>query len=188
MQEDASITGISGCSRSSCARPPTAGTLALSSVRDLLVEEDLHPDEVGGDFAGEAERLGEATAEVHADLAAMFDTSTWTPSPRAAGGRMAARLDAAINVVPELARTPMAFDVASTRSPASTPPFPRSASTATSTSARRCARCRAGRSSTSRVSRSRVCPSGWRSTRRCATSPACCARSTTPPVRPCRVR
>jgi maltokinase len=79
-------------------------TVALSSVRDLLVEEDLYPEEVGGDFAAEAHRLGEATAQVHADLAAEFDTATYTPEQQAAlAGGMGLRLDAAIQVVPELA-------------------------------------------------------------------------------------
>jgi maltokinase len=78
-------------------------TIALASVRDLLVEEDLYPDEVGGDFAGEAQRLGEATAQVHADLAAEFDTATLPPEQQAAlAGGMGLRLEAAINVVPEL--------------------------------------------------------------------------------------
>jgi maltokinase len=78
--------------------------LALSSVRNLFAEADLHADEVGGDFAGEAARLGVALAEVHADLAAHFPTEH---RDRAAIGAladaMAGRLDAAVDVVPALA-------------------------------------------------------------------------------------
>jgi maltokinase len=77
--------------------------IALASVRDLLVEEDLHPEEVGGDFAAEAERLGAATADVHQDLAAVFETSTLTGSQREAlAAAMGNRLTAALAVAPEL--------------------------------------------------------------------------------------
>jgi maltokinase len=78
--------------------------LAKISVRDLYAEGDLHADEVGGDFAGEAHRLGAATAEVHADLASALPTSVLEPedlSRRA--GDMRRRLDAALAAVPELA-------------------------------------------------------------------------------------
>ncbi|MEJ7744891.1 MAG: hypothetical protein WKF73_21560 [Nocardioidaceae bacterium] len=77
--------------------------LALTSMRDLLIEADLHPDEVGGDFAAEAERLGAATADVHLDLAAVFDTATLTADEQRSLSRaMVRRLEAAGEAVPEI--------------------------------------------------------------------------------------
>jgi len=76
--------------------------LAKASVRDLMAEADLHADEAGGDFAGEAHRLGVAIAEVHADLADAFGVSA-PGDLRDRAVAMHARLDAAIEVVPQLA-------------------------------------------------------------------------------------
>jgi maltokinase len=77
--------------------------LATASVRDLFSEGDLHADEVGGDFAADSERLGAATASVHADMAKVLPTE---PAPddwyATAARQMSERLDAAIQVVPQL--------------------------------------------------------------------------------------
>ncbi|MEO5852938.1 MAG: hypothetical protein ABIQ15_10545 [Nocardioides sp.] len=78
--------------------------LALASVRNLFAEADLHADEVGGDFAGEAARLGEALADVHRVLAEHFPTAERSGAEMAAlSAAMTARLDAALTVVPQLA-------------------------------------------------------------------------------------
>jgi maltokinase len=75
--------------------------LALVSARNLFAEADLHADEVGGDFAAEAHRLGVAVAEVHQLLAAEFPC---LPLDLAGTARaMQGRLSAAVGVVPELA-------------------------------------------------------------------------------------
>ena len=77
--------------------------MATASVRDLFAEADLHADEVGGDFAGEAERLGVATAEVHALLASALPSGVLGPEEFAATARqLHERLDAALGVVPDL--------------------------------------------------------------------------------------
>jgi maltokinase len=79
--------------------------LAATSVRDLYASDDTRAAEAGGDFAAEAHRLGEATAEVHRALAEAFGTAELPPS---AYGDLAAqmqdRLSAAVAAVPELAR------------------------------------------------------------------------------------
>ena len=74
--------------------------LALGSVRNLMAEADLHADEVGGDFAGEALRLGAAVADVHVVLREQFGTEPFDTARTAADMRR--RLVAAAAVVPQL--------------------------------------------------------------------------------------
>ncbi len=80
-------------------------SLAATSVRDLYATEGSHAAEAGGDFAGEAARLGAATAQVHQDLAEAFGRSELEPEAiRELAEQMYRRLDIAIATVPELAR------------------------------------------------------------------------------------
>jgi maltokinase len=76
--------------------------LAKASVRDLMAEADLHAEEAGGDFAGEAARLGAAVAGVHADLADAFGSEP-LGDLRERASLMHQRLDEAVLVVPQLA-------------------------------------------------------------------------------------
>jgi maltokinase len=99
-------------------------TLAATSVRDLYAavgdasdrdQNDRSADgspattvraaDAGGDFAGEARRLGIATAQVHADLAAAFGTDELgTDAVGELSERMYRKLDLAVAAVPELAK------------------------------------------------------------------------------------
>jgi maltokinase len=78
-------------------------SLAQISVRDLFAEADLHADEVGGDFAAESHRLGVATAETHAALAAALPTGAYGSAElQQLSDAMRARLADAVRDVPEL--------------------------------------------------------------------------------------
>src|SRR5690606_39724554 len=71
---------------------------------DLYAEPGTPPGEAGGDFAGEAERLGAATAEVHRVLARALPTDVLSPGAlRGLADAMAHRLETAVEQVPGLA-------------------------------------------------------------------------------------
>ena len=82
-------------------------SLAATSVRDLYAVQDEGPvtgaAEAGGNFEGEAHRLGAATAQVHAGLAAAFGSEELPPG---AGADLAApmrhRFEEAMAAVPAL--------------------------------------------------------------------------------------
>jgi len=78
--------------------------LALSSVRNLLGNPEMHATDSGGDFAYETTRLGEAVADVHRQLAESFPTETrGAEAAVALAATMNERLDRALAAVPDLA-------------------------------------------------------------------------------------
>ena len=158
--------------------------LALASARNLFAEADLHADEVGGDFAGEAHRLGVAVSEVHELLREHFGTAA-VRRRRARAEAMRQRLTARVGVVPALAEHRAALERCSPRigdAAGRRPADPRRPAPRADAAHRRWA----GSSSTSRASRPSRWPSAGCRTPRGATSPACCAPSTTPPSRSSR--
>jgi maltokinase len=77
--------------------------LAATSVRDLYAMPVTSAADAGGDFAGEARRLGAATAEVHRDLMTAFGGEQLPPGATAAlAGPMRHRLEQALTAVPAL--------------------------------------------------------------------------------------
>ncbi|HKS49147.1 MAG TPA: aminoglycoside phosphotransferase [Amycolatopsis sp.] len=77
--------------------------MATTSVRDLMADPELPPDLLGGDFAGESNRLGQAVATVHNDLRrALGDQTADLAEFDRAVGAMHARLDRVAGEVPEL--------------------------------------------------------------------------------------
>ncbi len=72
--------------------------MAMASTRDLIADPDQLPEEAGGDFSGEAYRLGEAIASVHATLGEELGREVAQP----AVDHMIGRLHEAVAFVPEL--------------------------------------------------------------------------------------
>jgi maltokinase len=95
-------------------------SLAAASVRDLYAMQDegqvgrkVGAAEAGGDFAGEASRLGAATAEVHAGLATAFGSEMLPPGAAAGmAAGMRHRLEEAVTAVPALREHAALIDAA----------------------------------------------------------------------------
>jgi maltokinase len=80
-------------------------SLAAASVRELYAAGGIPAGDAGGDFAGEARRLGQATAQVHADLTTAFGTDELGADVVGElTEQMYRKLDLATAAVPELAK------------------------------------------------------------------------------------
>ncbi|MBO0803541.1 MAG: phosphotransferase [Nocardiopsaceae bacterium] len=80
-------------------------SMAATSVRDLYAPPETGAADAGGDFAGEARRLGQATAEVHAVMADAFGTDVADADVvTELTERMFRKLDLAAAAVPELGK------------------------------------------------------------------------------------
>jgi maltokinase len=85
---------------------PAAGgwSLATAGAAGHVTSGGAGPVPVGGDFTADAYQLGEATAEVHRDLAAAFGTRQLGPAGlEQLAGQMRRRLEAALAAVGALA-------------------------------------------------------------------------------------
>jgi maltokinase len=74
--------------------------MAVASTRDLIADPSLRPEDAGGDFAGEAFRLGEAVASVHATLGEELGREVGRPNV----DHLRSRAAEAVAAVPELGR------------------------------------------------------------------------------------